>query len=550
VNIFAPGFLVALVLLVPVLVAFLVRRQRHTVRVPSTMIWRLGARSVAKSRRIRDVRRFIALLACLGGVAALVVAAARPTGRRGDMRIFVVDGSASMAEAPLAEARRWLRREVAAMGPNARVAIVLAASEARVLVPPSAPGPLVEDAIGSLTAERDVAAIDEAVVLAEGLAGGGPASVVILSDRSVDVPEPSRARATKLTLHVVSRSAPDNLGITGLFTRTPGEARDDEEREAVISVGTSSKSARRAHLVLTLGGRLVADRRLDVPAQSEVTEHIGLRGAGHLVAHVSADDGRGDASAIDDEAELDEVVRRPPRVALVTGSADGSATRFFVERAIRATGVTDVSVVAPGEEIPPRAEVAVVLGDGPAPPVKVPAFFLGAAPPATQTRNIAKTETHLRAIATEDALLRGVAIDDLTTLRAKVATPPRGARGVRTLIDLDGGPTLIAGGAGVHAWVWLGIDLDASDLVLHVAFPVLVGNVLTELGGASQVVTAKTVPPSEVTDSSSTAAQTLERAPEPKWRIPASPATVIALVGAMLLALEAWLTFRRRWAST
>ncbi|MBN9166935.1 MAG: BatA domain-containing protein, partial [Myxococcales bacterium] len=56
-NLVAPVFLAGLALLVPVLIAFLVRRRRQIVRVPSTMIWRLGARSVAKNRRIRDVRR-------------------------------------------------------------------------------------------------------------------------------------------------------------------------------------------------------------------------------------------------------------------------------------------------------------------------------------------------------------------------------------------------------------------------------------------------------------------------------------------------------------
>jgi hypothetical protein len=139
VNLATPAFLAALALLIPVLIAFLVRRQRQIIRVPSTMVWRLGARSIAKSRRIRDVRRLLALLACLAGVAALVVAAARPTGTRTDTTVYVVDVSASMAGAPLAEARRWLVREVASRGPGARVAIVLAGAEPRVALSPSPP---------------------------------------------------------------------------------------------------------------------------------------------------------------------------------------------------------------------------------------------------------------------------------------------------------------------------------------------------------------------------------------------------------------------------
>ena len=50
-----------------------------------TLLWRLGAKSISKSRRIRDVRRLVALLACLAAVALLAFAAAwlRPEGALG-----------------------------------------------------------------------------------------------------------------------------------------------------------------------------------------------------------------------------------------------------------------------------------------------------------------------------------------------------------------------------------------------------------------------------------------------------------------------------------
>ena len=133
----SPIFLAALGLLLPILITFLVRRQRRIVRVPSTMLWRLGAKSVSKSRRIRDVRRLVALLACLAGVALLALAAARPGGKGFTTTVYVVDTSASMAGAPMADARSYIGREVAGVGPNGRVAIVLAGLEAHVLLPPS-----------------------------------------------------------------------------------------------------------------------------------------------------------------------------------------------------------------------------------------------------------------------------------------------------------------------------------------------------------------------------------------------------------------------------
>ena len=337
-NLVAPAFLAALALLVPVLLAFLVKRQRQVVRVPSTMVWRLGARSVAKSRRIRDVRRLLALLACLAGVAALVIAAARPSGKRADATIFVVDVSSSMSGEPLDEARAWLRREVAALGPNARVAIIVAGAEANVVLPPSPPGPLVDDAIRAIAPEKEGAAMDEAMALADGLASRLYARVVVLTDHAIEA-EVSRLEQKpeqRLFGHRQNGSAPpDNLGITSLFTRSPPDARDDEEREASITIATSSGQARRARLLVTLGGRAVADRVVDVPQRGDATERVLIRGAGRLVARVRPDDGKADVLDVDDEASLEETARRPPRVALVRAPEAGAGA-FFVAKALRA----------------------------------------------------------------------------------------------------------------------------------------------------------------------------------------------------------------------
>lgn len=546
-SLVAPVFLAALGLLVPVLIAFLVRRPRQVVRVPSTMVWRLGARSVAKSRRIRNARRLLALLACLGGVAALVVAAARPTGGRRDAVVYVVDVSASMSGAPLREARAWLARDVAGRGPNARVAIVLAGAEPRVALSESAPGPRVDEAIRAISAEKAGASMDEAVALAEGMASASDARVVVLTDEALAA-EVSRS-AAKPEQRVFGRppAGRDNLGVVGLFTRTPADARDDEEREASITVVTSSTAPRRARLVVTLAGSVVAERHLDLPARGAAIERVGVRGAGRLVARVEPADGRSDALDVDDEASLEEAARRPPRVALIHDGGGGSA-RYFVEKALRAAGVTEIAEVAGGADAPADAELAVVLRDGDARLPGVPAFLIGVEPKelGLDARVVGRGETHLRSVASEDPLLRGVALDELTALRAKVAAAPRGSR---ALVELDAGPALIAGGAGTSSWVWLGIDPEASDLVLRVAFPVLVGNVLGHLGGAAQVVAAETAPRAEVMLDPPEVLEALPAASDPRWRLPVAPPIAVAFLGALLLALEAWLTFRRRWAT-
>ena len=60
----SPAFLGVLGLLVPIVVLFLVRRKRNVVRVPSTIVWRLGARVVAEGIETHDVRSALQALGC------------------------------------------------------------------------------------------------------------------------------------------------------------------------------------------------------------------------------------------------------------------------------------------------------------------------------------------------------------------------------------------------------------------------------------------------------------------------------------------------------
>lgn len=549
-----PLFLAALGLLVPIVVLFLVRRKREVVRVPSTLVWRLGARVVAKNKRFRDLRRLLALTACLLGVSALVLAAARPSRPHlPSTQVYVVDLSASMDGAPLREARRFLVRDVAALGPSDRVAIVTASADVKVALAPSPPGPALDAAIASLAARPEGASIEEAVALGARLAGRGHgARVVVLSDAPLDA-EAVRLAGASVQLRRVGGGARENLGITALYSRPALDSTDDTLREATLTVASSSTRARRATVAVTEEGSIVLERAVEVEPGKDATTHITLRSGGRVKARVVPADGVADAVGVDDEALLDEPPRRKLRVGLVfdPAPAAGDATSaFFVRQALLASGVGEVIDVSPTEPSPRGGEldVAVVLRPGPGVPRDVPTLFIGQEPtmdggpgPLLTSREAGASELHLRSVASDDPLLRGVGLDELTVLRARVAVPPRGAR---ALVELDGGATLIAGGSGGHAWVWLGIDPAATDLVLRVAFPVLVSNVVAELGGGAALAAARTAPRSEVTLAAPEVMHPLPSAPDPRWRIPVSPSVALAIVGALFLLLEVYLTYR------
>jgi hypothetical protein len=196
--------------------------------------------------------------------------------------------------------------------------------------------------------------------------------------------------------------------------------------------------------------------------------------------------------------------------------------------------------------------VVVALDRGPIRSLDVPALYLGTrtgALPFSGLREVQKEGTRLRSLDARDPLLRGVALDGVTIEHATVAAPPPGAR---ALVDLDGGTVVLAGGAGGRAFVYLGIDPARSDLVLRVAFPVLVANALHALAGAADVVAADTVARAEIAlpDASVPGAVADLHDQEPEVRSLAArlrPSLLLAILGVALLALEAW-GWRKGWS--
>jgi hypothetical protein len=93
------------------------------------------------------------------------------------------------------------------------------------------------------------------------------------------------------------------------------------------------------------------------------------------------------------------------------------------------------------------------------------------------------------------------------------------------------------------------VDPAKSDLVLRVAFPVLIANAVHALGGAVDVAVADTVARSEIAlgeGPPEPAAGPVE--PDARWRIGVSPVAILAILGALLLSFEAW-AWRKGWAS-
>lgn len=558
-NFEAPVFFAALGILLPVALAFLFRRRRRVVRVPSTLLWRRVAVARVRNRRIRSLARVLAFLACVAGVWALVLAAARPTGAAaGQTLALVVDVSASMGgdegETPFARAHAHITELLATRGLGDEVLLIAAGPRPTRLAGPTADGAVLARGLAHL--EPGLGASDHAaaVALAAALLDGAPdARIELLHDggwvEGGDVREPA---AIGLVERIFGDERRVNVGITAFASRAPEDAVSDDDRAVLVAVANAGFAQREVRVALTAEGVPLAERRVEVPAKGEVDVTFRVRTpARSLRAAVAPADGGDDALRADDHAELALGRSVPPRVHLLMAreSMDGEhdARGFFAEQALRAAGVVEIERGLTAR--PPAAlgdqEIVVVVGDAPVVAADAPTLFLASAAGSLPVEVLGsldadRGETRLRSVDASHALTRGVELDGVAIGAATAVGVPEGAR---ALVELDGGTVVAAGGAGRSAWAYVGVDPSRSDIVLRVAYPVLVANALAVLGGASHVQSARTLPRAEILlrAPAEDATELAAAAPAP-LRLPASPPVLLALFAAALLALEgaAW----------
>ncbi len=552
----SPLLLLGLGLLFPVLLAFIVRRRQKILRVPSTVLWRKVALARSRTRRFRHLTRLLALLACLGAVLFLVVAAAEPTSTsRGIAVAIVVDVSASMGDGdsgagPIEDAREVVKRLLAARGPHDLYTVIAAGPTPTCLAGPTDDPAALTQAADALAAERGEADIGAAVDLgAELVAGWSGARVIVVSDGGASIGAPARtAEGVTVVRHRVA-GARDNVGITAFAARQPDDAMDGSEREVMIAVATSSTRARSAEVEVRANDTALARQRVQILPHEEAEVRIRVHVASaELVAHVRPTDGVDDALSLDDAASLVARPPLPPRALLVTSDAE-SAQAFFARAALQSAGVREVRPVAPNAAAHELAEgdVVVVLGEGEPTRLDAPTLYLGTATgalPFDAPHEVAPEDTGLRSVEERNALVRGVALDGLSVDRALAIDVPDGAH---ALVDLDGGTTVASGGAGRSSWVFVGIDPLQSDLVLRVAFPVLVANSLAVLRDADGVTLAVTVPRNEVEMRAAEEISDDDSAPVLDLGFSAPPSAWLAVLAALLLLFEAAL-FRKGWA--
>ncbi|MDH5490798.1 MAG: VWA domain-containing protein [Myxococcales bacterium] len=553
-----PILLLALGLLIPIVAAFLFRRRSQRLRVPSTLLWQKVAVSRARDRRVKNLRRLLALLACVVAAWALIVAAARPSPASSQETLaFVVDVSASMGrleDEPLGRARAHIRDALRSVGPGDRVLIVAAGERPRHLAGPTSEAVLLERALERLESEPGRADRQAALRFAESLLSNERAIRLVLLHDGGEAAGASLEPSGHLEERVFESPIRDNLGLTLFAARAPEDPRSEDEREFLIAVASSSPRPRRARIRLEISGIPLASEEIAIPARAQAELALRLRSDSETItAIVEPTDGIPDALEADDRAQLELLPLAPPRVHLLRGEGVSEAGLFFVRNALSAAGVREIkerSALEPMGRAEP-GDVAIVLGEVPALAPPLPTLYLGvtirgaegAGFPVSDPRALSaiRGETVLRSIEAHHSLTRGLDLDAVTIDAAFAIEPSSEAR---ELIALDGGIVLAAGGVGRRRWIYFGLPPLGSDLVLRVAYPVFIANALSHLAGSSSVRLAETLPRAEVQLRLEPGPSALPEAAEPPLRLPLAPPFLLAAIAALLLGLEGFAWYR------
>lgn len=573
-----PAFLGLAGFLLLVIAAFLHRRRGPVVVVPSTLLWESALERRARRRRFAKIQQVLALLALVSAVLLIALAAAGPEPRQGGRVVFVVDGSGSMgdAEGPLGAARALIAAEGALFAGAGEVALIFAGARPRILVPPTRSSARLQEGLAELSALRGEGESDPesalrlAIAVAEGARHEEDVAdrVLFIDDgtAAIDIDRLPESTHVEIGRRRVD-GAMENVGITLFAARPPARPQSDEDREIVVAL--ASRRAETVTLVLESGlgaegaqeWTPIEERRLELSGEGEVETTFRLQLPLRWVRARLERDGAADRIPLDDQAVLALGGGGPPTV-IVVGELP-AAERFFAARALSSLGADTIDLPADGRI--PEGAVVVQLGeptrrfDAPtlwipstrepdsgtepdADSVAEPSSDAGAGAgsgflPALSLGPRAGEAAHVREIQEDHPVMRGVDLVGATFVRVHAVDPGEG----RPLVTVDGGGAVIAaGGTGRGRWVHLGMGAGGSDVVLRVAYPVLVANALVWLAGASDHVAV--TPASAVELQAPPADGAPPRATG--WRVwlgrllSRGPWALLALVAGLLLLVE------------
>lgn len=487
-GLLAPLGLGLLALLAPIIAMYLLKRRREEVVVSSTFLWERVVQDMEANAPWQRLRRNLLLLLQVLFILLLVLAAARPflrtAGAATRSLIVILDSSASMGATDgqgggtrLEAARREILRLAESLPPDGRLTLIRAGGGAEVLVAGSRDRVAIEQAMAAISPTASDSDLSAALNLAGAVAARQPGSeIVLLSDGAVT--SPTRVPVDGTVRYVPLGESGNNQAISALTLRPQGQGYS-----LFIQVTNYAQEPVTRRLVINADGRPFVAFDLTLQPGERVERVVDdLPGTtGQIHARLDGED----LLALDDEAWAVPPVGGTRSVRLVTPG------NIFLRAGLSLLPEVALTTVAPGSPVtdtqstPTLTVLDRTITDSVALAPEASGALLFVAPPApVASLGISVTGTISQPVpvpaSADDPLLRYVDLSGVAIAQAQHVPLPSWARPV--IVDGNSGaPLLWVGETGGRQVAMVAFDLHASDLVLRVAFPLLLANLVDTL---------------------------------------------------------------------
>lgn len=466
-TLLAPLGLLAGLLALPVLAVHILRPQRERQLVSSTFLWRPLEDPVAPSRPWQRLRWSLPLLLQLLIVALLALALAEPA-RTGATTlsahtVFVVDASGSMLATDGEPDRlEGAKDRVAAMldrlPSGGSASLVVASGDPELLVVDSSDAEALRRELDRIRPTSGTADFDRAFTLAESaISPTRPTGWVLVSDGGVSADE--QRLAPPGTRYEAIGSGDVNRAITALSVTVA-----DGGLRALVTIANTGGPAATQGLRVDVDGVTVARETVALPAGESVELNVPIPPGSRVEAFLDG----GDLLPNDNQRATLVPLARDVKVHVLSADPDGP---FFIEEVLDAMGA----------ELVGRADGAdlVVYDRVDAPATSTLPFISIASPsPPAGVRVVGEVDRPIPTFVADDVLLRDVDVTGTAIATAQRLTVEAGT----VLIgSAEGEPLLVEGRSGDARWFHLAFDLEASNLPVEVAYPILFSRMVSDL---------------------------------------------------------------------
>ncbi len=505
-----------LAFLLPVIVLLYLLKLRRTERlVSSTYLWRQMVRDVEANAPWQRLRFNLLMLLQLFFLALLILSLARPAALAQSVPsqtvILILDASASMTASDVAPtrfeaAKDQAQRIIADLPDQARVTLIVAGQEARVVLAASSDRRQLLQEVAALKPGAGGADMDVALQLASAIAARQPdTQIIIFSDGNVSLPQ--------------------RMTVQGKLTYQPFGVHSQNQAVSLLNVQLQPSGSLAAFAQIANYGDQAVKRRLafyaddllvdtfDVdlpPASEQAVLAQGIFSGTQVVEArlLPAESDEVDFLAADDSAR---VVYQPGEPISVTLVSPGN---LFLETALSllpSVQLTRLNEANSGIGALPAADLTILDGQIPLTATLPAGNLLFIAPTRSNeffTVAGVLTQPHPRKANQDDPLLQYVDLESVNILDAVAIPLPDWARPV-ILADIPQGAASIAGESSALLFVGetngrrlavLAFDLRHSDLPLQVAFPLLISNLIDYLAPGHSSSLPQSVSPGSVLD--------------------------------------------------